>query len=294
MRRFEFVEGNSAKFWMTEVEGNNFIVVYGRLGTPGQRKEKAFASEALATKEMEKKIAEKVREGYQEVASGAAASAPAGEKGAAAASAKLELPPRFKKVSEPGPDRIQKAQDALSALQKTSAKRSFVLARKAMLARRALDKIAGFDPASHKGIQSTLDAVLTRVLAAGKSERISLCKAISLLYALDTKAFENALSSTWKNAAGTPAEKAISVLNAQVAALEDAELGMRVGALLVDRPGRGSESTEAGWTGRWKALKPLLEAHLTRGGGSLKNYLRGIDTAGDAHIARRVARMLAG
>jgi len=45
MRRFEFVEGTSAKFWMADVEGVNFIVVYGRLGTPGQRKEKAFPTE---------------------------------------------------------------------------------------------------------------------------------------------------------------------------------------------------------------------------------------------------------
>lgn len=294
MRRFEFVEGNSAKFWMTEVSGNNFIVVYGRLGTPGQRKEKAFASEALAAKEMEKKIAEKVKEGYQEVAADAAQAAPAGAKGAAAASAKLELPPRFKKVSEPSGERIEQARQALEALQKTPAKRSYVLARKTTLARRALDGIAGFDPAAHTGIQKTLDSVLVRVLSANKQDRISLCKAISLLNALDTKAFENALAGPWKNASGSPAEKAISVLNAQVAALEDAELAMRVGALLIDRPGRGSDSTEAGWTGRWKALKPLLEGHLIKNGGTLKNYLRGIDAAGDPHVARRVAKMLAG
>lgn len=293
MRRFEFVEGNSAKFWMADVEGNNFIVVYGRLGTSGQRKEKAFGSEALAKKELEKKIAEKVREGYQEVASGAAESAPEGAKGAAAASAKLELPPRYKRVAEPSQDSIEKAAHALQSLQKAPSKRSFTLARKVLLARRALDKIAGFDPASNAGIKSSLDAVLSRVVSGKKDERLSLCRALTLLYALDTKAFERALSDTWKNASGSPAEKAISVLNAQVAALEDAELALRVGALLVDRPGGGSFSTEAGWAGRWKAVRPLLESHLIRNGSSLKNYLRSIDASGDPHIARRVARMLA-
>src|SRR5688572_29295010 len=118
MRRFEFVEGTSAKFWMAGVEGSNFVVVYGRLGTSGQRKEKAFPSEDAAARELEKKIAEKLREGYCEVsAAGApgAAAPPPGAKGAAAASVKLDLPPRGT-PGEPTPERIKAATDALAAL----------------------------------------------------------------------------------------------------------------------------------------------------------------------------------
>ena len=110
MRRFEFVEGTSAKFWMASVEGATFIVVYGRLGTDGQRKEKAFPSEDAARRELEKKINEKLREGYHEVAAGAAGAAPPSSggpkaKGAAAAAPRLALPPRLVPVDlKAGPD----------------------------------------------------------------------------------------------------------------------------------------------------------------------------------------------
>ena len=55
MRRFEFVEGKSAKFWQAESVGATFIVEFGRLGTKGQRKEKDFPNEDAAKKELEKR-----------------------------------------------------------------------------------------------------------------------------------------------------------------------------------------------------------------------------------------------
>ncbi|RKH48196.1 WGR domain-containing protein, partial [Corallococcus sp. AB050B] len=76
MRRFEFVDGNSSKFWVPELQGATFIVTYGRIGTAGQRKEKVFPDEDAAQKEYNKKVAEKVREGYAEVTSGEAPPAP--------------------------------------------------------------------------------------------------------------------------------------------------------------------------------------------------------------------------
>ncbi|NMO18398.1 WGR domain-containing protein, partial [Pyxidicoccus fallax] len=76
MRRFEFVEGTSSKFWEPELKGSTFIVTFGRIGTSGQRKEKAFPDEAAARREYEKKVAEKLREGYREVTAGDAAAAP--------------------------------------------------------------------------------------------------------------------------------------------------------------------------------------------------------------------------
>ncbi|MFP2907409.1 WGR domain-containing protein, partial [Pyxidicoccus sp. 3LFB2] len=75
MRRFEFVEGTSSKFWEPELNGSTFIVTFGRIGTAGQRKEKAFPDEAAARREYEKKVAEKQREGYREVTAGAEAPA---------------------------------------------------------------------------------------------------------------------------------------------------------------------------------------------------------------------------
>ena len=49
-RRFEFVSGNSAKFWEIRLAGTAVTVRFGRLGTEGQMQAKTFPSpEALAT-----------------------------------------------------------------------------------------------------------------------------------------------------------------------------------------------------------------------------------------------------
>ena len=61
MRRFEFVDGGSSKFWAAEASGNTFTVVYGRIGTAGQRKDKAFPDSAAAQREYDKKVAEKLK-----------------------------------------------------------------------------------------------------------------------------------------------------------------------------------------------------------------------------------------
>jgi predicted DNA-binding WGR domain protein len=295
MRRFEFVEGTSAKFWTAGVEGNNFIIVFGRLGTAGQRKEKAFPTEDAAKRELEKKIAEKIREGYAEVSAAGATAAPAGAKGAAAASAKLELPPRARgkeAAKEASSDRVKAAAQALSALAEARVKRSWALGRRARIARRALSAIAGFDPAKDAALNCAFDSVMARVVAPAAKDRLPLTRALELLYEVDAAAFSRAVRDTWKPAAAaSPASKAIAILDKQLDELEDPELALRVGALLVDRPDRGSTSTEAGWKQRWKALSPHLEAYLVKKGGTLKTYLQGIDTAGDAVIARRIARM---
>ena len=43
-RRFEFVGGNSAKFWEIDCQGKNVTVRDGRLGTTGQVQSKTFDS----------------------------------------------------------------------------------------------------------------------------------------------------------------------------------------------------------------------------------------------------------
>lgn len=68
-----FQEGSSNKFWNATVEGTSFIVHYGRIGTDGQKSEKKFDSAAEAEKAYDKKLAEKLKEGYRE---GAPAEAP--------------------------------------------------------------------------------------------------------------------------------------------------------------------------------------------------------------------------
>lgn len=72
MRRFEMVEGTSSKFWEVATEGKNVVVRFGRIGTDGQTKSKAYASPDAATKEAEKLVKEKTGKGYAEVGRGAA------------------------------------------------------------------------------------------------------------------------------------------------------------------------------------------------------------------------------
>ena len=67
-RYFEFVEGNSSKFWQVSQSGSEMATHWGRIGTAGQSKTKTFADAAAAAKQVEKLIAEKTGEGYVEKA----------------------------------------------------------------------------------------------------------------------------------------------------------------------------------------------------------------------------------
>lgn len=305
MRRFEFVEGTSAKFWMAGVEGTTFTVVYGRLGTDGQRKEKAFPSEDAARKELEKKINEKLREGYREVAvagasgppsSGGAGAAPAkGAKGAAAASPRLPLPPRFTPVElrgEVGARRLASAVAALVRLREGLVRkhRSYVIGILARRARRALGGIAGADPSVHKELGAAVDAVMDQVTARS-SARLPLRLALPLLLELDASAFTRALSRWQRDPAAPPA---VALFAAQLEALTDPELVLRFCALLGARPDR-DESPEAAWAHGWRALKPHLEAHLVAGGSTLKAHTTLLATlppsSADRALSQRIQKL---
>jgi predicted DNA-binding WGR domain protein len=284
MRRFEYVQGTSAKFWATAVEGSTFIVVFGRLGTEGQRKEKPFPTAEAARREMEKKVAEKLREGYKEVDSAEAAPAAASpaKKAAAAPAPRAPLPPRVVAVPLVAL-RVQQAAGALRELDKTVAgkHRSWRVAHQAAKARRALEGIAGADPQADTALAQAFDALMARVVApAGR--RLPLRLAMTLLLELDTAAFQRALS-LWQKAP----LPAVNLMTSELSALADAELTLRLFALLTARPDRES-SPEAAWTRRWLALRPHLEAHLAASGSTLKAHLQAIDTSGDAALASRV------
>lgn len=51
-RRFELVDGNSAKFWEIEATGRTLSVRFGRLGTDGQTQKKDLPSGAAAAAEI--------------------------------------------------------------------------------------------------------------------------------------------------------------------------------------------------------------------------------------------------
>lgn len=67
MRRFEFTEGTSKKFWEIELQDTGFTVRWGRIGTNGQSQQKSFANAQKAQAEHDKLIAEKQKKGYAEV-----------------------------------------------------------------------------------------------------------------------------------------------------------------------------------------------------------------------------------
>src|SRR5262245_33930901 len=66
MRRFEYSEGTSNKFWTIELSGKSFTVNFGRIGTAGQTQTKTFPDEGQAKKAHDKLIVEKLGKGYQE------------------------------------------------------------------------------------------------------------------------------------------------------------------------------------------------------------------------------------
>jgi predicted DNA-binding WGR domain protein len=78
-RKLQLSDGKSNKFWTIRVDGDKYAVTFGRIGTAGQTREKEFASAELCAKAADKTIAEKLGEGYVDVApaSGAAETATA-------------------------------------------------------------------------------------------------------------------------------------------------------------------------------------------------------------------------
>ncbi|HRI55047.1 MAG TPA: WGR domain-containing protein [Pseudomonadota bacterium] len=68
MRRFEFSEGSSNKFWQAGLQGSDLQISWGKIGTAGQQQTKSFATAAAAQSELDKLVAEKSKKGYVEVA----------------------------------------------------------------------------------------------------------------------------------------------------------------------------------------------------------------------------------
>ncbi|QSQ23768.1 WGR domain-containing protein [Pyxidicoccus parkwayensis] len=285
MRRFEFVEGSSSKFWEPELKGDTFIVTFGRIGTAGQRKEKAFPDEASARKEYEKKVAEKQREGYVEVTAGA--STTAAEPPPPSKPEKVPLPRRVPRAS-PTPESVKAAADALAALRARLGWRSWEVTSRARRARRALRALGGVDPAAHPELSGVFTALMERVVVPSKEGRLPLRHALSLLGAVDVSAFVRA-TEVWRRAA--QAAPSANVLSQQAASLGEPELALRLGMLLAERPGLGGSLSEEAWTKRWAELRPHVESHLTSAGGSLAAWVKGVDAGGDAHLAKRLARL---
>lgn len=66
VRRLEFTEGNSRKFWQVTCRGNEVTTQYGRIGSKGQSHSKLLPDAGSAAREAQRLVAEKLRKGYQE------------------------------------------------------------------------------------------------------------------------------------------------------------------------------------------------------------------------------------
>jgi predicted DNA-binding WGR domain protein len=290
MRRFEFVEGSSAKFWVPELQGSTFIVTYGRIGTAGQRKEKAFPDEESAQREYERKVAEKVREGYKEVSAEGEAPAPASAPPKKAPPPpKLELPQRVR-PAKPTAEQVAAAAQALAALEARLGKRSWQVTLQARRARRVLRGLGGIDPAAQSTLAPVFESLMARVVAPKGERRLPLRLAMMLLAQVDAAAFVRA-TQQWKRApAGAPAAGSAAAVAREAEAVGEPELALRMGVLLTERTDlRGG--SEVGWQQRWSLLKPHVEAHLQEKGGTLAALLKALDAGGDTHFAQRAARM---
>ncbi|MGF1428360.1 DUF4132 domain-containing protein [Kitasatospora sp. LaBMicrA B282] len=78
MRRWEFVEGGSEKFWEATVDGAVVTVRHGRIGTAGREQVKELATAEAAQAHLAKAVAEKERKGYRAATGGAPAVAAVG------------------------------------------------------------------------------------------------------------------------------------------------------------------------------------------------------------------------
>jgi predicted DNA-binding WGR domain protein len=65
-RYFEFVGGNSAKFWEISTSGSEVTVRFGRIGTEGQTQVKVLANADAAARHVETLVSQKVAKGYRE------------------------------------------------------------------------------------------------------------------------------------------------------------------------------------------------------------------------------------
>ena len=67
-RYFEFIGGNSAKFWEVADRDHEVTVRFGRIGTQGQTRVKSFPDSTAAARHAERLVTAKTGKGYVEAA----------------------------------------------------------------------------------------------------------------------------------------------------------------------------------------------------------------------------------
>ena len=66
VKKLQYIDGTSDKFWQITVDGNKHTVTYGRNGSAGQSKTKTFSTAEDCLADAEKLYREKIKKGYSE------------------------------------------------------------------------------------------------------------------------------------------------------------------------------------------------------------------------------------
>jgi predicted DNA-binding WGR domain protein len=191
---------------------------------------------------------------------------------------KPKLPARTRaKAHAIAPEQISAAKNALEALHAGLGGRSWKVRKLARRARQSLERVAGVDPSKH-GFGDAFDALMNDVTAEKK--RLPLEVATQLLLELDPAVFVRVVKH-WKG--GGPAKDAIGVLQTSVAAIDDADVALHVGAAFAER-----RLDAPSWRKRFGHVKPVLEEALKKKGSTLAKYLKSLDTGEDSVLASHV------
>lgn len=300
-----------------------FCFRFGKIGTTGQTRIKRHPTREAAEADLEENIQRKLKEGFEEKSEDGEekeeeeaaeeeeeesdgdedeedadeededededeeeAPKPKKKKPAVAAApppppepSKPKLPARTRaKPNAIAPEQVSAAKNALEALHAGLGKRSWKVRKLARRARQSLERVAGVDP-SKQGFGDAFDALMNDVTAPKK--RLPLELATRLLLELDPAVFVRAVKQ-WKGAAG-PAKDTIGVLQASVAAIDDADVALHVGAAFAERT-----LDAPSWRKRFGHVKPALEEALKKKGSTLSKYLKSLDTGEDAVLASHV------
>ena len=320
MRRLEHED--EEKFWEAWIKDDTiFCFRFGKIGTTGQTRIKRHATREEAEADLEENIQRKLKEGFEEKSEDAEEEEDAAEeeeeeeqdeggededeadekedeedeeeeapkakkkKPVAAAPppppepSKPKLPAKTRaRAHAIAPEQISAAKNALEALHAGLGGRSWKVRKLARRARQSLERVAGVDPSKH-GFGDAFDALMSDVTAPKK--RLPLEIATGLLLELDPAVFVRAVKQ-WKGGAG-PAKDTIGVLQTSVAAIDDADVALHVGAAFAER-----RLDASSWRKRFGHVKPALEEALKKKGSTLAKYLKSLDTGEDSVLASHV------
>jgi predicted DNA-binding WGR domain protein len=160
-----------------------------------------------------------------------------------------KLPARYRE-REPSRADFENAEAALEALGKALGGRSWKLARKARLAARALERLAG---KSNPSVEAALGRVLDLVIAQKK--QLPLGHALRLLAVVDAKTFVKSVKGWRTKMLKVPGAPTIGVLATLADSIDDPELALATGLALADR-----ELSPAAWQRRFAHVRPVLLA----------------------------------